>query len=100
MITNAHQKRYLEEMKSPVRKALYVLVKDNCGKTAKQYAEVLDKRPSDINRMLRSMENGGLIYSAPLLTNSSVHGWHINSLNMESRKTKLVTQIWDGKLNL
>lgn len=100
MITNAQKKRYEQEMKSPIRKALYVLVKDDCGRTAREYAEVLGKRPSDINRMLRSMENGGLLYSAPLPRNSNVHGWHINTLNMESRKTKLVTQIWDGRINL
>lgn len=100
MITSRHKERYLDEIKSPVRKALYVLVKDYAGRTARNYADILEKRPSDINRMLRSMENGGLLYSAPLPKNSSVHGWHINSLNMESRKTKLVTQIWNGKLSL
>ena len=100
MITNTHRNNYEEVKKNPVRVDLYQLVKKNSGKTAKQYAEVMDKRPSDINKALRSMENGGLVYSAPLPKNTNVHGWHINTLDMDAQKTKIVTQLWNRNLKL
>ncbi len=100
MITNTHRNNYEEVKKNPVRVDLYQLVKKNSGKTAKQYAEVMDKRPSDINKALRSMENGGLVYSAPTPKNTNVHGWHINTLDMSAQKTKIVTQLWNRNLKL
>ena len=100
MITNIHKKRYDAVKNDPIRVDLYNRVKSYSGKTARQYADDMDKRPSDINRHLRSMENGGLIYSAPLPKNTSVHGWHINTLDMEAKKTKIVTQLWNRNLKL
>jgi len=100
VITNTHRNNYEAVKKDPIRVVLYKLVKDSSGKTAKQYAEVMDKRPSDINRALRSMENGGLVYSAPLPKNTNVHGWHINTLDMDAQKTKIVTQLWNRNLKL
>ena len=100
MITNIHQKRYDEVKSDPIRIVLYRLVKKTSGQTAKQYADVMDKRPSDINRALRSMENGGLVYSAPTPKNTNVHGWHINTLDMDAQKTKIVTQLWNRNLKL
>ena len=100
MITNIHKKRYDEVKNDPIRVVLYKLVKKTSGQTAKQYAEVMNKRPSDINRALRSMENGGLVYSAPLPKNTNVHGWHINTLDMDAQKTKIVTQLWNRNLKL
>ena len=100
MITNEKKANYEKEMKSPIRKALLHLVKDCPGRTAKELAHFLDKRPSDIGKMLRSMEHGGLVYGAPLSRASNVHGWHLNSLDMSSRKTKIVTQLWNGRLKL
>tara|TARA_R110000868_G_scaffold156440_5_gene383303 strand:+ start:422 stop:724 length:303 start_codon:yes stop_codon:yes gene_type:complete len=100
VITNIHQKRYDAVKNDPVRVDLYDRVKSYSGRTAREYADDMNKRPSDINRHLRSMENGGLIYSAPLPKNTNVHGWHINTLDMEAKKTKIVTQLWNRNLKL
>lgn len=85
------------------RQLLFNLVKEKPGLPSSEYARIMDRNPSDINRLLRELANKGFLYSKPKKPYSrtgvtSHNEWYVNELDHNKTKTKLLCKPWD--LNL
>lgn len=72
---------------------LLLAVNEDPGLSSSKYAEICQKRPSDINKLLRKLAYDGIVYSMP--QTSGKHSWHLNALDHKDRRTKLLCRPWD-----
>ena len=88
-----NERRVRELVHKENRNRLIKVVKEEPGLCSSQYAELVNKRPSDINKILRKLAYDGIVYSMP--QTSGKHSWHLNALDHKDRRTKLLCRPWD-----
>tara|TARA_B110000259_G_scaffold183438_1_gene228708 strand:+ start:640 stop:945 length:306 start_codon:yes stop_codon:yes gene_type:complete len=72
---------------------LLLAVNEDPGLSSSKYAEICQKRPSDINKLLRGLATDGVVYSTP--QTNGTHAWYLNALDHKDRRTKLLCRPWD-----
>ncbi len=87
------EKKEREQQHKEFKNKLVLIVKKEPGLSSSQYAKIVDKRPSDINKLLRKLAYDGVVYSMPH-TNGK-HSWHLNALDHNKTKTKVMCRAWD-----